>query len=478
MLGKRSGPIHPPSGGKARINRPRTYSAPMSNEPAGQPTQPPQPKFNPAAAHQSKPKLRAVRAFPANIQGQQAMGLADARQISDRMVVTSPAFQVVLPLLDGTRTLDEIVAQVGRGLNRQILEPLIAQLDDAGLLFGPVFDALAARMRADFDSAPTLPPSATGQFAEALLQQEIGEEAFGALSPEQRAEQSAQKIRGFFDHCFGESLQGIENPGAEGLPRAIIAPHLDYSRGWLNYGHSYGRLRGVEAPARIVVLGTNHFGEGTGVVGCDKGYESPLGTLEADQELIGLLRASLGDKLFANRYDHEREHSIELHVPWIQHVFGNSPKIFGALVHDPVVNNGESYDGNGVGLDAFVAALKAALAKLPGKTLIVSSADLAHRGPAFGDQVQMSNESPETEQFRNQVIGTDQEFLNLVQQAKADELVASMAWQQNPNRWCSVGNLVATIKTLDASAVELFNYAGAMDQQGMTLVTSCSGAIR
>lgn len=442
-------------------------------------TQPPAPQFNPAATHQQKPKLRAVRAFPANVQGQQAMGLADARQISDKMVVTSPAFQVVLPLMDGSRSVDEIVAQIGRGLNRQILEPLIAQLDDAGLLFGPTYDALRTKMRTEFDSSPTLPPAATAQFADGLVDQAFGEEAKG-LSDMERSLKGAEKLREFFDQAIAQSLQNADNPALDALPKVLIAPHLDYSRGWINYGHAYGRLRNVEKPARVVILGTNHFGEGTGVVGCDKGYDSPLGTCPADGELVSMLRGALGDKLFENRFDHEREHSIELHIPWIQHLFGvgaDSPKVFGALIHDPTVNSGDSYDGAGVSVDAFVGALKNALAKLPGKTLIISSADLSHAGPAFGDQTPLAGEGPEAEEARNKVLTHDREMLDLVRDGKADELVATMAWQQNPTRWCSIGNITASLKTVDAKEVEIFNYAGAMDEQGMTLVTCMAGAV-
>ena len=53
--------------------------------------------------------------FPAQVNDQQVLGLADARQISSRVVFTSPAVQHLLPMLDGTRELDQIVVEVGRG---------------------------------------------------------------------------------------------------------------------------------------------------------------------------------------------------------------------------------------------------------------------------------------------------------------------------------------------------------------------------
>jgi AmmeMemoRadiSam system protein B len=265
-----------------------------------------------------------------------------------------------------------------------------------------------------------------------------------------------------------------------------VAPHIDYPRGWLNYASVWGRLRVADRPDRVVILGTNHFGEGTGVTGCDKGYESPFGVCEVDNALIAALKKHLGaedsQKLFANRYDHEREHSIELQIPWIQHCLGagddkNYCKVFGVLIHDPTVNNGESYDGKGLSLDSFIRAMKAALAELPGKTLVVASADLSHVGPAFGDQVQLAGDDEEAQAMRNRVFASDRDMIQLIMERKPDELVAAMSWQQNPTRWCSIGNLVATLKIVEPSSVELYNFAASMDEQVTTLVSNVGMAL-
>lgn len=438
--------------------------------------------FDPSSAAQQRPKLRAVRGVPVNMGGQPALGLSDAKQISDKIVVTSPAFQVVFPLMDGSRSLDDLVREVGRGLTRQHLEPLVAQLDDACLLYGPKFDALVAKMRADFDSAPTLPPASTAQMTDALAAQAMGEEAFRAATPEERDRVGGEEMKKAFDEWIAKALENAPNPSFDALPKAVVAPHLDYPRGWLNYASVYGRMRVTDRPDRVVILGTNHFGEATGVCGCDKGYQTAWGVCEADDALIRELRQRLGETLFANRYDHEREHSIELHIPWIQHCLGKGDdgrycRVFGALVHDPTVNNGQSYDGQGVGLHEFVAALKSALSALPGRTLIVSSADLSHVGPMFGDQKPMAGDGPEVEAARSKVFQHDREMLDLVRNLKPDELVAAMAWQQNPTRWCSVGNIVATMMVTEPENVEIFNYAAAMDERGMAMVSSVSMAM-
>lgn len=454
--------------------------------------------FKSDAQHQQLPKLRPVRGFNARIGNQNAMGLSDARQVSDKVVFTSPAFQAVLPLMDGQKSIDEIVRQVGQGLTRPPLEYLVGQLDDAGLLFGPTFDNMLAKLREAFDASAILPPASTAVFADALAEEEVRqslpEEERNKqiqISDEAKATRGAVRIGEVFNEWIKVSRERDNNPAVETLPAAIIVPHLDYQRGWINYSSVWGRLEGLSRPDRVVILGTNHFGEGTGVVGCDKGYLSPLGTCEVDADLLAQLKITLGEegykKLLANRFDHEREHSIELQIPWIQHIFGADengkfPRVFGALIHDPTVNNGESYDGTGLSLDAFVQGLRSALDALPGRTLVVSSADLSHVGPAFGDQEPAGNlqegqpnaeeHNQVAEQFRNRVFQHDREMIELIAQGNPDQLIASMSWQQNPTRWCSIGNITAMMKLVRPTTIRVYNYSAAVDEQTQSMVCS------
>lgn len=457
----------------------------MSNDQT--PETPAKAPFDPAAAHMLQPKLRQVRGFPVPVKGpdgQQAtlLGLADARQISDQPpVVVAPAVKDILPLMTGEHSLDQIIEKVGRGLTREITEPLVAQLDAAGLLEGPTFDAMLRRMREEFDSSTILPPGSTAAMADALVQSSLGGEV--EATDAQKQELGPQKLAEAFDTWIDEALKDAKDPSFDSLPKAVVAPHVDYPRGWMNYAGVWGRMRVVDRPDRVIVLGTNHFGTGTGVVGCDKGFSSPFGESAADEAVVEGLRAKLGDSLYEHRYDHEREHSIELQVAWIQHCLGTGPdgthcKVYGALIHDPTVNNGESYDGNGVSLAAFVEAMRDVISGLPGKTLVVSSADLSHVGPMFGDKQPLVSEDPQSEQFRNTVAKTDQDLLAMVEQNKPDELIGAMAWQGNPTRWCSVGNMVAAMQITAPDEVKLLNYAGAMDPQGMGLVTHAAMVMR
>jgi len=452
-------------------------------------------RFDPEATHHRSPRLRPVRGFPLeakNPQGEKVslLGLADARQISSKMVATHPAAQAILGHMDGTKSIDEIVAVVGRGLTREFMENLVAQLDDAGLIHGPRFEAMVEKMRTDYDSLPHLPPGSTAQFIEAVVQQERGSAQAGeesAQDPERAASLDPGVLRSRFesllDEWMDEAVSKLQGEPIGSMPGAISVPHIDYSRGWQGYAAVWGQLRGLARPDRVVILGTNHFGDATGVCGCDKGFESPLGICPLDESFVDALRTSLGpdrtERLFEHRFDHEREHSIELQIPWIQRAFGEDAgggfcPVFAALVHDPAVNNGEPYDGQGVGLEPFIEALREAIRQSPGTTLVVSSADLSHVGPAFGDQQRTAD--PENDEsaraFREKTAQHDQEMLKLLTEGKAEELVAAMAWQQNPTRWCSTGNLVAAMRATESTGARLIHYGAAVDQQGMSMVSS------
>jgi MEMO1 family protein len=439
------------------------------------------PSFDPGQPHQQRPRLRRIRGFPAEVEGRKLLGIADARQITDKMVFAPYEAQELLPLLDGRRSVEEVAAEFGRGLPVDQVQAFVAQLDHAGLLEGPVFEAMLARVHADFDATDVLPPAATAAFADVLVGHSLGREP----TEDEKSSHAARVLREELDTWIAKALEGSTEPPLTETPRGLIAPHLDYPRGWVAYAAAWGRLRSAPGPDRVLILGTNHFGIGTGVTVCDKGYETALGTCPVDSALLDALKARLGSaaasKALAHRYDHEREHSIELQIPWIQHCLGadgagKHVPVLGVLIHDPTVNQTESYDGQGLGLSPFVTAITQAMSDVGGRTLVVASADLSHVGPMFGDQIALQGDDPQAKEAKLRVMNHDREMLALVAANQPDQLLAAMSWQQNPTRWCSIGNLIAALKITQPREVRVLRSMFAMDPMGMGIV-SCAGGL-
>jgi MEMO1 family protein len=103
-------------------------------------------------------------------------------------------------------------------------------------------------------------------------------------------------------------------------PRALLVPHAGYVYSGRIAARTY--LSGG-LPDRFIVLGPNHTGEGEPIAVQSEGaWRTPLGDAPIDAPLAAAILAEAG----AARVDteaHRREHSIEVQVPFLQHLAGD-----------------------------------------------------------------------------------------------------------------------------------------------------------
>jgi AmmeMemoRadiSam system protein B len=272
-----------------------------------------------------------------------------------------------------------------------------------------------------------------------------------------------------------KALQGYfeqtEDPELENAPLAIVAPHLDYQRGWPNYAAAWYAMRDTAPPDRVVILGTNHYGTGDGVVLTEFGFESPLGKCPPDSALINEIvnTADMGKRVLVDQLDHYAEHSVQLQLPWVQYCWGDVP-VVAALIPDPLTPMIADDGGRATGAQ-FVDALRLALAKLGGRTFFVASSDLSHVGPQFGEP------RPVDDQRRFDVERHDRDMMAKFLTGDSEEFLAAMRWNKNPTRWCSIGNMSALLALTQPQNVELIDYRQACDDKGMAMVTSAAMAL-
>lgn len=97
--------------------------------------------------------------------------------------------------------------------------------------------------------------------------------------------------------------------------KGIIGPHAGYIYSGAVAGSVYGS---VQLPRRFIVLGPNHTGRGVAFSLYPPGaWRTPLGTAPIDRDL----NARLLEECALLREDtaaHAREHSIEVHIPFLQ----------------------------------------------------------------------------------------------------------------------------------------------------------------
>jgi AmmeMemoRadiSam system protein B len=159
-------------------------------------------------------------------------------------------------------------------------------------------------------------------------------------------------------------------------------------------------LRDVEI---IVILGTDHAGPrserlfeeiGYGEITLTRqNYHTPLGTLQTSQQIVDTIATAIGDeRAFVDELNHRAEHSIELAMVWLQYFLGeNRPQIVPILCGSyHRFTQGEAHPDKHESPGKFMNVLSQALDGR--RVVVVAAADLAHVGPAFGDELAFREE--------------------------------------------------------------------------------------
>ena len=115
-------------------------------------------------------------------------------------------------------------------------------------------------------------------------------------------------------------LESAERLGGDQSPKALIAPHAGYVYSGPIAASAYARLRDVRRTIqRVVLLGPAHFVPCAGLAASRaQAFATPLGAVPVDsaglQQALALPQVQVFDQA------HRREHSLEVHLPFLQEV--------------------------------------------------------------------------------------------------------------------------------------------------------------
>jgi len=174
---------------------------------------------------------------------------------------------------------------------------------------------------------------------------------------------------GWYPSGRSETLHRLEGYGAgltareAGQVWAGVAPHA----GWEFSGRLAFRVLRALADAETLVVVGGHLGADDGVLAAgEEGYETPLGTIAADLELLAALRARL-----EVREDRWADNTVEIQLPLVRHVAPNARAL--GLRAPP------SHAALALG-----EALAASADALGRRVAVLGSTDLTHYGPRYG----------------------------------------------------------------------------------------------
>ena len=254
------------------------------------------------------------------------------------------------------------------------------------------------------------------------------------------------------DQCYLHPLGPGKSPPA---PRtkadvvAVVCPHAGYVYSGPVAAHSYLHVSSLADPELIVVAAPNHYGIGSGVAIFEDGeWETPLGRMKVDTDAAKEL-VKLEDTVSVDPGAHRLEHSLEVQLPFLQRLYGDSVPFL------PISLNFQDVD--------TVRALSAALSKLlkGKKAVLVASSDLTHYEPA--------------EDARRKDMALLQNVLKLDLEGFYSTLerldVTSCGFG-------AIATVMETARSLGLSKPELLKYASSGDTTGDNLQVVGYGALR
>lgn len=101
----------------------------------------------------------------------------------------------------------------------------------------------------------------------------------------------------------------------------LVSPHAGYMYSGPVAAHGFAQMAQDGKPNSIVIIGPNHSGAGSGVSTMTSGkWQTPLGEIQVDETLSGAIRRA-SDIIDADAVAHAYEHSLEVQLPFLQHLF-------------------------------------------------------------------------------------------------------------------------------------------------------------
>ncbi len=277
--------------------------------------------------------------------------------------------------------------------------------------------------------------------------------ALGLLVLSCRGEESAAAIRppavagSFYSDSPSELKKTVEgflaratDAEIEGQIVALLSPHAGYVFSGQVAAYSYKQLKNREFDD-VIIIGPSHclYLKGASVGSWDY-YQTPLGKVEVDMELVKKLKAA-DSKIKFTPAAHSREHAVEVQLPFLQYVLGKFKLV-------PIIMGNSSPENCQMLSDALIKTIGSK------KVLLVASSDMSHY-PRYEDACRV-----------------DRQTLEVIESLAPLKLLQSsrqILGQGIPNLDCTlcglgpVTTVLMTAKRLGATEVKVLKYANSGD---------------
>jgi AmmeMemoRadiSam system protein B len=242
------------------------------------------------------------------------------------------------------------------------------------------------------------------------------------------------------DRCRAELLSLLDAADADNVAEVSsplgehrfggLVPHAGWACSGAVAAKVFRSLAAQSAPSVVILFGGVHRYRGREAALFGQGrWQTPLGPIQIESRLAERILGHT-NLIVEDPYAHEDEHSIEVQLPFVKHLFPNASVI---PIMVPCVKSAPEIG------DAVARTLRA----YDYNALIVGTTDLTHYGPHYGFiPVGVGAEANAWAKNVN-----DRRFIDLVCRLRGDELVAEASAHKNA---CSSGAAAATIAAVTA----------------------------
>lgn len=341
----------------------------------------------------------------------------------------------ILSLLDGQKSIKDLSPYLGEGVTTDRLLEYIRFLDEHRLLYSTHLMNHMEAVESGYESSTVHQPVTTG-----------------SSYPSE-----PDKLSAYLDEAFQKHNARNNSNKHGGRIKALFAPHIDPRVGLDSYAKAFSAIRDL-SPKRVFILATSHYSglysdlyENIPFIVSKKDFKMPLGKTCTDKEAAdALLGRSETFGISGRDRAYRIEHSIELHLLFLNYIWDHEFEIVPVLVRD---FSDLYYMENGH-LGEQVQRFGSYLNKTYGEdddTFFLVSGDLAHIGRKFGDR------QPASEMF-DEVKSFDRMFLNYAEQGNSDALLSLMKDQYDPYRICGFAPLYSFLKAMPEASGTTLSY--------------------
>ena len=408
----------------------------------------------PDTQHESRfPQLRNLQFSPFTEKDEQFVVLWDPSGLSLERLIVPLNYFYLLQYFDGEHSLEQAASQYlqkfGEFLLPDRLERLVDELDAKLFLEG---DKVKAARRAATEAYRAAPVRAA---------------VYAGRSYEGERDKLQRQLDGFFSSKEGPPIKASEHKG-EAI-KGLVAPHYDIRQGGPVYAWAYKELQDAAPPDLFVIVGTCHAGLEQPFAVTDKDFETPLGRVPTDQDVIARMRAKTGNVFFQEDRSHQQEHSIEFQLPFLQHAIrGKVPAIVPVLcAFPPHVVLGPPSEQREL-IERFVGSLKEIIAESGRTVCIVASAELAHIGMRYGD-----TKAPTDFAF-HRCMQYDLAMLKHVEDLQPEAFAEFIAKEQDERRISGFAAIYTLLKLIQAQKGQVLRYDRGVTDQFNSTVTYAS----